>query len=431
MGNITATAICVHLRFTGRDADLDTIASSIAYSWIASTAHKTPTIALLQLEREDIHLRPENVHALNLSLLDASHKDLLTLSDIPSSSRFPSTKFALVDHNRLLHRYTVDNPDATVVGVIDHHEDEGLYKDTAEPRVITVPTGSCSSLVTRLLEEACPEQVPPDLATLLICAILIDTDGLKLGGKAEQSDRDAADFLAPRSVLGPALPLQSAPQPAGSPPPKPHKLERAPAIKALTKTLQTMKFGIESLSTRDLLRRDYKEYSLTPSWSSSNQINIGLATVPLNLKTWLPKDPEFWESTEGWINERGLAALGILTSYRVKQIGRGGLGKHRRQILFVVKDQDGAGELEERLWKGLEGSEELKVERRDWSVKKYGAKLVEVGQKKRARLYTQGNVKATRKAVAPLVKKIVEGEGKDGGGDKATAPVPEEQGTKT
>jgi len=42
----------------------------------------------------------------------------------------------------------------------------------------------------------------PQLATLLICSIMIDMNGLKLGGKAEDPNWEANAYLLPRSTLG-------------------------------------------------------------------------------------------------------------------------------------------------------------------------------------------------------------------------------------
>jgi hypothetical protein len=43
--------------------------------------------------------------------------------------------------------------------------------------------------------------IPPELSTLLLSAILIDTKGLKAGGKAVDVDREAAAYLIPLSHL--------------------------------------------------------------------------------------------------------------------------------------------------------------------------------------------------------------------------------------
>jgi exopolyphosphatase len=101
------------------------------------------------------------------------------------------SQVALVDHNVLRTTYT--SPSTNVVAVIDHHEDEGQYKDTANSRIVE-PAGSCSSLVVRSYQSFSNLFIPPELSTLSLSAILIDTHGLKMGGKALDVDREAAAF---------------------------------------------------------------------------------------------------------------------------------------------------------------------------------------------------------------------------------------------
>lgn len=386
--------------------DLDSTACAIAYAWYANNIQNTPAVSLVQTPRSDLHLRLENLYAFSLAGLDPA--SLLCISDIPHTkpTPFPSTNFALVDHNRLSAQFSSDNPDARVIAVIDHHADEGLYKDTANPRIITTGIGSCASLVSLYLAEKCPDKLPGELATLLLSAIVIDTSGMVPGGKAVDQDRQAAAFLATRCTLSftPDPTISFTPQSTPA-------LHDDPAIQALNGTLQTKKRSLDHLGTRDLLRRDYKEYALTPSWAPGREILVGLSSVPASLSSWFAREGEdkFAREAEGWMAERGLAALGILTTFRGP--GKKGKIKHRREQLFVVRT-DGEGEdgtvLAKRLFKGLERSEELGLKDVKWD---------ELGVRKRAGLgsgvkvgvWKQKNAEATRKTTAPLVKKIVEG----------------------
>jgi len=104
-----------------------------------------------------------------------------------------------------------------------------------------------------------------------------------------------------------------------------------------------------------------------------------------------------------WLNERGLDALGVLTSW--KDMTKGKNGKHRREMVWVIRDDK---ELKGRLWKGLERSKELELERRRKEGTKYVAGMVEEAGDLKIRVYEQGNSQATRKVSAPLVKAIIE-----------------------
>lgn len=377
------------------------MASAIAWAWYASTVQQTPTVPLIQTPHPDLHLRAENLHALSLAGFDGAHPDLLCVDDLPPPP-LPSHRFALVDHNRLHPTFARADPAAHVVAVVDHHADEGCHLDAA-PRIVAVPTGSAASLVANVLRDGCAAAsvaVPRELATLLLCAILVDTGGLKQGGKAEAADRAAAAFLVPISLregedTGAFLTAA---------------LHEAHDVQELSQTLQVKKADVSHLKTRDLLRRDYKEYSLVPSWASEKTILVGLSTVPVGLKAWIPQDAAFWTATEQWMKDRGLSVLGILTSFRDEEkMNKHGKGKHRREQLFVVREGELEG-LAERLFKGLKSNEELDLKKLDL-VKDYEVEGdIGFAPEHRWKVWKQGNVEATRKITAPVVKAIIEDE---------------------
>ncbi|KIK36733.1 hypothetical protein CY34DRAFT_811055, partial [Suillus luteus UH-Slu-Lm8-n1] len=312
---------------------LDSLASALGYTWLRSKA-SGKVIAYITTPKEDFTLRAENLYAL---------------APMPSQV----SQFALADHNVL--RTTYASPTANVVAVIDHHEDEGQYKDTANPRIVE-PAGSCSSLVARLYQSFSNLSIPPELSTLLLSAILIDTHGLQMGGKALDVDREAAAFLIPQ-------PLR-----------------------------RQKKLSVFHLSTRDLLRRDYKEYVFSMPVSeyatqSSNVIKVGLATVPLPLFALFASSSYPIEEIQDWLADRDLSAdKGIA----------------------------------EKVWQGLESSEMLDLSKVAGSAnaaeESEGEDVEEVtsgearfGESYIARAYKQGNASATRKQTAPIFRRLVEG----------------------
>jgi exopolyphosphatase len=357
---------------------------------------KDLAVPLIQTERANLTLRAENLYALELAGLSEPTKDLLCIDDIPPHSHFPSVKFAIVDHNHLHGRFTENNPKARVLAIIDHHEDEGQHKETADPRIIVVPTGSSASLVAHLLSEECSETVPKELATLLLCAILVDTGGLKPGGKAEPIDRQAAAYLAPRSLFSTVASLGST------------DIHEEPQLQELTTALHAKKDDVSHLGTRDLLRRDYKEYSLKPFWQPDKTVLVGLSSIPIGLHPWISNDTGFWSAVEDWMQDRQLSALGILTSFRdEKKMNKHGKGKHRREQLYVVRDGDVEG-LSGRLFKGLKHFDELELKQRSLADD-YGTGGPSLASTLRAKVWEQGNTDATRKVTAPLVKRVIEG----------------------
>lgn len=323
------------------------------------------TIPLVQTPRDSLHLRPENLLAFSMASLDPDV--LLTSSDIPPPPKLQPSKWVLVDHNSRL-----PSCNGNVVAVLDHHDDEKKHMD-ADPRVIK-PVGSCSSLVATHFTDNWKESSDhlPSVAMLLLSAILIDTGGLKQGGKAVPTDYEAARLLVPQTGLATASSM------AGVEGGLPSELDQ------ISRRLATSKSSVGHLSVKDLLRRDYKQYTIS-------DLRVGLSTVPVGLKPLVKRDDsKFWKDIDSWMEDQRLDVLGVLTTYRSKR------GKHRRQLLFVV--QPGHSDVEEKLFKGIGSDAELRCEER---------RIAGLGSR-RARCWRQNNVKATRKAVAPLVKRLLE-----------------------
>ena len=382
--------------------DLDSIVSSIGLAWIGRATNGRPIIPLVQTKRPDLGLRPENLQALFDSGLEHGAPELLCLDEIPWTNRFPSNTFALADHNRLSGQFEKDNSSCKVISIVDHHDDERCHLD-ANIRVVA-PAGSCASHVVKLLPE---KAVSQELALLLLSAICIDTSGLKVGGKALPVDREAATFLLSKVGDSP-ISLSSSTEE--------EQLASLPFIRGLTIQLSEKKNSVSHLGTRDLLRRDYKQYSLNlPTQSGTTTVNAGISTVPIGLGSIIQQDPkEFWGYTKLWMEERNLCVMGILTSFRGgKDIGKSGKkGKHMRQMLWVIRSIPGKSEpldintLAAKLWDGIESSEELNVFSLNFEA--FGTTEKEVHPSMRVKLYQQGNADATRKVTAPLLKKILE-----------------------
>ncbi|KAG2095421.1 DHH phosphoesterase [Suillus discolor] len=388
--------------------DLDSLASALGYAWLRSNK-SGKAIAYITTPREDFDLRAENLHALGLAGINHPFEELYCSGDpIPSQV----SQFALVDHNILDIKYA--SPTARVVAVIDHHEDEGQYKDTSttDPRIVE-PAGSCSSLVTRLYQSSSNLSIPPEISTLLLSAILIDTHGLKEGGKALDVDREAAAFLIPNSLLSHKEEVSASSDN--------QTIIHLPSVQSLSATLEEKKLSVSHLSTRDLLRRDYKEYVFSRPASdnatqSFNMMRVGLATVPRRLSAFFTSSSYPIKEIQDWLDERDLSVLGILTTFRNKK------GKKRREQLWIVKADEG---IAEKLLQGLESSEELKLKRLDFpkfvgnadtadeseddDAEEVTADEAQFGDSFVVRAYKQGNAKATRKQTAPILRGLMEG----------------------
>ncbi|KAG8216168.1 hypothetical protein J3R82DRAFT_8174 [Butyriboletus roseoflavus] len=409
--------------------DLDSLASSIGFAWLLShiPTSDTKAIALITTPREDFVLRAENLYALQLAGIKEDLQEILCPEDLPKPNL--CTNFALVDHNSRHPSYAV--PGALVTAIIDHHEDEGKYFDTASPRIIE-PSGSCASLVTRVIMSYPTPSIPPELAVLLLSAIVIDTHGLRKGGKAVGVDYEASAWLLSRANVSSSEYFVEQTVEA------PQHVADNPWIQSLSDTLGAKKIALSHLNTRDLLRRDYKEYELNLSSSicgnSPYSIRAGLATVPLPLASFFSPSPtSAVVATQGWLKERNLSVLGVLTTYKSSQ------GKSKRELMWVVDENVCGPRLPQVLFDGFEASEVLRIKRA--SFKRYGfdshvgmdgnegvqverGRIDEeesvdeqAGEREAspfgvglvARVYKQKNSAATRKQVAPVLKRVLEG----------------------
>ncbi|WWD04209.1 hypothetical protein V865_002276 [Kwoniella europaea PYCC6329] len=423
--------------------DLDSIASSISYSYLSSSLDAKRSIPLILTPSNLMTLRPENLLALKLSSVPLDsllHPEQLSIPTDELSSK--GVKFGLVDHNKLLPLFipsssntntttqlpgSITNGHAaegedSVESIIDHHDDEHSHPDAAV-REITVPTGSCASLVTKHFQDRWRASisgpagqkgspVPSELATLLLEAILIDTSGLKPNRKATPIDYASAQFLYPLSTL----------YSDNDPTPSTSNVQNGDTevvefsqdgsnipqdLTSLTDKLQSTKSDVSSLSTPQLLLRDYKEYLLPTSSNSYPTLKVGLSTVPLGLKVWLDKEPGGFESflteVESYMSDRDLDVEGVLTTFSNSQ------GKHRRELALIVRtggtirsDQEVKKVLEE-LKVGLESSGDI-LDLKKWNKDDKNSEL-SVWEKwnDKVVVWKQGNTKSTRKQVAPLL----------------------------
>ncbi|WWC92878.1 uncharacterized protein L201_007840 [Kwoniella dendrophila CBS 6074] len=420
--------------------DLDSIASSISYSYlstvIGSKTVNKKSIPLILTPFNLMKLRPENILALNLASITDLKNTLLYPEEIPISTldlfNKKGIKFSLVDHNKLLPQFGVN--DNSVESIIDHHEDENQHLEkSVNPRLIINPIGSCSSLVTKYFKPFWEEfstskeaNIPKEISTLLLSSILIDTSGLKPDRKATKIDYESASFLYPKSSLynndnSTSLVNGNAENNAnenensiiefsqdGSNIPK--------DLIDLNNYLQNTKNDVSNLNTSELLLRDYKEYILSTSSLKFPSLKIGLSTVPLSLKKWLSSQSQndfkiFKDQIDIYMNEKNLDLQGILTSFNNSQ------NKHKREFILIVrKSKQGAiqSQIEAQrilleLKNGLEDNTKYNeiLNLQKWDKDNKGSVSSWEVFDKEMQVWKQGNAKSTRKQVAPILRDLI------------------------
>lgn len=379
-----------------------------------SSAEPQPRyVPLFQTHVEDLYLRAENILAIDSSNISPG-EHILWLNELPNDltelSR-RSAKYALVDHNRLISKFA--GADDSVIAVMDHHTDEGYHK-SAEPRRIQVPTGSTSSLVTEhFFSKRGVTSVPTDLADLLLGALLIDTKNITPApkGKAVDTDLASASFLFPYTTLGakalhgPDAASFSTSSINGKPAEPLAKVDNA-AVRAVFQhtfdAIADKKFDLTALNSRDLLRRDYKEYE-----SNNQHIRYGISSVPMPITDWVERQEigndykTLAQKLDDWGAERDLRIVCALTNYNVP--GKEKRGKAqvyllrtkdpkqiialRRMLVFMVQDS-----------KDILNLKELDLPETDITGSAWEGHVF---------VYRQKETDPTRKQVAPALEKAV------------------------
>jgi exopolyphosphatase len=276
-------------------ADLDSIVSAIVYAWFlfvssfsssSSCSSSSPPplpviVPLVQIPRGELALRSEVVWLFSTHLqIDVSSvwflEELGFLSQLLSSSSSssspslssssPSLNLVLVDHNRLSKGMVSIFGEGSVTEILDHHVDEKLYQETVKEdrRRITV-VGSCATLVgEKIIQHLSTSAEKADLQawtgeiqqaqdwkTMLLSAILIDTSNF-----APETERATpTDVRVAKSLQG----------------------TEETDLLPLYQSLRTYKYDITHLSTADLLRRDYKQ------WTMAGGVEVGISSVGMDM----------------------------------------------------------------------------------------------------------------------------------------------------
>lgn len=258
-------------------ADLDSMASSIVFAYIRSSAEPDKhIIPFMPIPRSDFKLRPEAVYVFEKAMIDPD--SLIFTDDLPWDFMDRVKRLGLVDHNKL--SYAFQGSENKVKIILDHHKEQGLYPGTAT-RVIE-PVGSTATLVGKILVREFSGLINAQLATLLTATILLDTVNLNPdGGRVTDKDSDIAASLLPHCSF-----------------------DRETCFRELSKA----KFDTAGLTTTDLLRKDYKEFEF-------GGIRCGIASVPLSMAQWTKKENELSMAFERYARQRHLDVFLSMNAY--------------------------------------------------------------------------------------------------------------------
>lgn len=268
-------------------ADLDSMVSAVAYARLLAEMAgpgERPTIPVINIPREDFVLRTEAVWLFHEARLDAAKLVFLDDIDLDRLHAGGRLGLVLVDHNRLPAAREAWGP--VVEEILDHHQDEGQH---AQAKRTVAPVGSTATLVAERFLQQAPGLLEKPLATLLLGTILLDTVNLDPAAKrVTPRDEQAAGRLL--AVTG---------------------ADR----KALFDRLQSEKFNVSALSTRDILRKDYKEFTM-------GAVRCGISSALLSLGDWARKDPELEASFREYARSRRLDLLLAMCAYTQPEFRR-------------------------------------------------------------------------------------------------------------
>lgn len=402
-----------HVVIGNQAGDADSIISAIGWAYTerlaaaaatarvddeqCSSIQKTPVISIPA--RNLATQRPETTLLLEMAgIPPEQHSDLLHFIDGTFWTSAQDLDVTLVDHNRMTIGGDDKNKNHRVVGIVDHHLDEGYHRDTCLHREIAFENGkacvasTCTLVVERLQQQ--PYNFPAPLSILLLGVILLDSVNMNpAAGKATPRDGAAIQRLLEGTDWAE---LRRATTNNSN-----HGLKwvnvndedinqqrQQPNTTALFEALQNAKFDPalwKSLSVRDALRLDYK------SFSYANGGSFGMSTVLLSMEDFLKKD-ELAASIRSYMQDMQLCFFGIMLSFTNSESD-----SMQRQLVLCSNDNFSMGDLVNFLQQP-ESPLEL-TERKDNATKEDGLTL---------RCFDQGNPKASRKQVAPLFLQFFE-----------------------
>lgn len=267
-----------------------------------------------------------------------------------------------------------------VVGVIDHHDEEGVVprECPGEMRVVR-KSGSCASLVVEWAREgwdALSERGngngdrdgkgwDRELAYVALAPVLIDTTDLKSEDKVTEADREAVKYL--RGKIAGEVGSESVE--AGD--------------DGYFNEVSSAKQDIGRLSLSDILRKDYKQ------WSEGDSILLGVSSIVKDIKFLVSKagsEDKFISIVKEFATERRLSICAIMTTANHED-------GFKRELFVWALDDNGVEAV-----KRFEGDATEKLGLRPWG----DGKLDDDSSLRRC--WWQDRVENSRKQVAPLLR---------------------------
>ena len=334
-------------------ADLDSVVSAVMLAYLKKRVGSHEVyVPLVNIRRADLALRADVTWLLEVTGVEVS--DLLFVDEVDMHELHRKKRVAiyLVDQNRLPRM--LEKLEEVVVGVLDHHVDEGKLMNIEERHI--APVGSCASLVAEMIAAQDPQILADhSVCKLMLSAILADTVCLNrdTGRTTDLDEQMAALLLRGAGSLG---------------------------AKGLFENLRELKCSQESFGTYDTLRRDFKQ------WRFGN-VEVGMSSNNLPVQRIVGRE-NFHRDLDCFMKDKKLDYLFILPSFVDEaQV-------YRRQLVIIPSAQcvPHIARLSQHLTAeavGLHLQEELQA-----------------GMPTGSLVFQQRNVKASRKVLQPILQEF-------------------------
>jgi exopolyphosphatase len=359
---------------------MDSIVSALTTSFFLAISNTYPGAIILpyvNIPKIDLALRSDVEFVLETNNVNRDllffRDDLHTFEKLVAKNRL---SLFLVDHNEVMGTMASLSR-ADVVGLLDHHANEDLYIATANPRRIEM-VGSCSSLVTdyflkTLMEKEQAENGghQPDwvqqVSRLLLGPILIDTQNLK----PEMKKVKPLDLAMANLIF---------------------RYTGWESMDDLFLRIDNARRDTSRLSFYDLLRKDYKEWTV-PHHMSKTDVRVGISSVIGLMAKYEKRDTKevMQKAIQQWAHNRTLDVSMVLLA---DDLGEG-FGGYQRQIIVnpVTKKVHDIPEQ-------MEGIAFLQLER---------TTIIDTEDSvhRGERAYLQHNSTCTRKQIWPWVEQLL------------------------
>lgn len=282
--------------------DMDSVISSISYSYLNYLRNKDIIYPIISFLKEDLKLRKDIEFSLNK--IGIYEEDLIYFNELINYNY----KIILVDHNEidnLLIKKILDEGKGEIIGIIDHHVDNGKYLN-CKPRIIKI-CGSCSSLVFEYFKNELKEIKDFKDIQFLSTAIGIDTNKLKQRVENE-------DLQIYNEIL--------------------NKVISTNEFNQYIDIVNKEKHNIKGLSIYDLMRKDYKEKEI--DFNNGQIIRIGISSIGYSYQDLVniycngTDDSIIIYDIAKWKNERKLDYFVLMTAFCDKN--EDDKGKFKREI---------------------------------------------------------------------------------------------------